>query len=97
MSSEKTATQPVIASSSPQAYVATRLIPVCCVCGLIRDELGSVPGRVSWVTLGSYRKGHKVHSTDLRFTHTYCPDCLAQVQDRVREYFKAKGAETRTV
>ena len=96
MSSEETAPQPIMASSSPQPNMTTRLVPVCCVCGLIRDEPGSLPSHMSWVTLGSYRKAHKIESTELLFTHTYCPDCLVQVQERVREHFRSKRAEART-
>jgi hypothetical protein len=93
MSAEEATTRPIMVSSSPQPDMATQLVPVCCVCGLIRDEPGSLRGRMSWVTLGSYRKAHKLHSTELLFTHTYCPDCLVQAQERVREHFRSKGAE----
>ena len=96
MSSEETATQPIMATSSPQPDVAAQLVPVCCVCGLIRDEPGSPPGHMSWVALRSYRKAHELHSTELLLTHTYCPDCLARAQARVREHFSSKRAEART-
>ena len=91
MSSEETAAQPVlqtIPSLRPEAYMAPLLLPVCCVCGLIRDESGSLPSRMSWVTPGSYRKTHNVHSTNLLLTHTYCPDCFLQAQTSMREFFR---------
>jgi hypothetical protein len=80
MSSEETASQPVLqanpSSRGPEAYMALRLLPVCCVCGLIRNETGSLPSRMSWVTTVSYRRTHHVHLTDFFFTRSYCPDCL---------------------
>ena len=91
MSSKETAAQPAHQTrplSRPEAYVALRLLPVCCVCGLVRDETDSSSHRTLWVTPGSYRRAHNVHSTDLRFTHTYCPDCFLQAQNRMREFFK---------
>lgn len=84
-------TQPVLQaspSSYPEAYAAPFLLPVCCVCGLIRDETGSLPIRMSWVTPESYRRTHDVRSTNLLLTHTYCPDCLLQAQIRMREFFR---------
>ena len=84
-------TQPVLQASPslrPEAYAAPLLLPVCCVCGLIRDETGSLPIRMSWVTPGSYRRTHNVRSTDLLLTHTYCPDGLLQAQIRMREFFR---------
>jgi len=91
MSSNKTVTQPVlqpIPSLRAEAYMAPLLLPVCCVCGLIRDETGSLPSRMSWVTPGSYRRTHHVRSTNLLPTHTYCPNCLLQAQIRMREFFR---------
>jgi len=69
------------------------LLPVCCICGLIRDDVALTPGRARWITLASYRSTHQMPSTDLVFTHTYCPDCLIQVQDRVRQYFNEQRGQ----
>jgi hypothetical protein len=83
MSSEEIVTLPVlqaILSSRPAAYMASHLIPVCCVCGLIPDQKGSLPSRMSRVRPGSSRRTHNVHSTDLLFMHSYCPDCLLLAQ-----------------
>ena len=91
MSSEEIVPQPVLQtspSSRPETYMAPRLLSVCCVCRRIRDETGSRPGRMSWVTLGSYRRTHNVHSTDLLFTHGYCPQCFLQAQTKMREFFR---------
>jgi len=91
MSSDETVTEPVLQtspSSRPEAYMAPRLLPVCCVCGLIRDETGPLPSHISWVTPGSYRKTHNMRSTDLLFTHSYCPECLLRAQTSMREIFR---------
>lgn len=69
------------------------LLPVCCICGLIRDDVASTPAHACWITLASYRSRHQMPSTDLVFTHTYCPDCLTQVQERVRQYFNEQRAQ----
>jgi len=91
MASEEIVTQPILQTSSssrPEAYMAPLLLPVCCVCGLIRDETASLSSRMSWVTPRSYRRTHNVRSTDLLLTHSYCPDCLLQAQIRMREFFR---------
>jgi hypothetical protein len=62
-----------------------RLLPVCCVCGLIRDESGPSPVRVHWITPLGYRKTYGVNPTDFPLTHTYCPGCLRQAQDTMRK------------
>ena len=49
------------------------LLPVCCVCRLIRDETRSSPHRAHWVTKRMYRKTHGVNPADFPLTHTYCP------------------------
>ena len=91
MSSKETAVQPAHQTRSlshPEAYVAPYLLPVCCACRLVRDETDSPSHRTLWITPGSYRRTHNVHSTNLLFTHTYCPDCLLQAHNRMREFFK---------
>ena len=63
------------------------LIPVCCVCGLIRDDSRSAPIHTRWITLKAYRLAHNVRSNELFFTHTYCPDCLAKVYEKLKQSF----------
>ena len=63
----------------------TSLIPVCCVCGLLRDESGSSRDDERWVTERKYRKTHGVNPADCLLTHTYCPDCFTHVMDRMSE------------
>jgi PAS domain S-box-containing protein len=51
-----------------------QLLPVCCVCGKIRDDAGVAPGQGAWDRLDYYISKH----TDARLTHTFCPECLVQ-------------------
>ena len=78
------------APSAPmrEAVVAPTLLPVCCVCGLIRDETGSSPNRERWVTPRTYRKTHGTNPADCLLTHIYCPTCFTRVMGRVRQYFR---------
>ena len=62
----------------------TRLLPVCCLCRLIRDEICPSLDRARWVTQRSYRKTHGVNPADCLQTHTYCPGCFMQVMERIR-------------
>ena len=62
----------------------TPLLPVCCLCRLIRDEIGLSLDSARWVTQRSYRKTHGVNPADCLQTHTYCPGCFTQVMDRVK-------------
>ena len=53
------------------------LIPICCVCGLVRDEQEETEGRdsESWSDLGSYLDRHNLRGSEYKLTHTYCPIC----------------------
>ena len=72
----------------------TSLLPVCCLCGLIRDEIGASLDGARWVTQGTYRTTHGVNPAECLQTHTYCPGCLTQVMETMRE---AQVLETLTV
>ena len=69
---------------SPPSGREAALLPVCCVCRLIRDETRSSLNREHWVTEGTYRKTHGVNPTDLPLTHTYCPGCFMQAMKAMR-------------
>ena len=72
-------------------FKSPRLLPVCCICGLVRDDESAAPSRPeSWMTMKRYRGMRAVHATSFLFTHTYCPACLIQVQDSVKTYFSEK-------
>jgi hypothetical protein len=62
----------------------TPLLPVCCLCRLIRDEIGASPGNARWVTQRTYQKTHGVNPASCLQTHTYCPKCLTQVMATIR-------------
>ncbi len=68
------------------------LLPVCCICGLIRDETAASPDHRQWVTAQAYRSTHGVNPDEFHLTHTYCSECLTQVLDRVRAYWEEIGA-----
>jgi hypothetical protein len=67
-----------------KTFIAPALLPVCCVCRLIRDETGFSPSREHWVTPRAYQKTHGVNPADFFLTHTYCPECFTQAMDTIR-------------
>ena len=81
------------APSTPmkETFIAPMLLSVCCICGLIREETGSIPGHERWVTQRTYRETHGVNPTELPLTHTYCTKCFTKVQKTVRQYFREIG------
>lgn len=78
-------------SPSRETRMAPRLLAVCCVCGLIRDELRPATDPVRWTTQRAYQKSYGVRTTECLLTHTYCPKCLAQAQNSERKYFRENG------
>ena len=61
----------------------TPLLHVCCLCRLVRDEIGpSLDSR--WVSQRTYRKTHGVNPSNCLQTHTYCPGCFMQVMETIR-------------
>jgi hypothetical protein len=81
------------APSAPtrETFIAPKLLPVCCVCGLIRDETGSTIGPHRWITQRMYHETHGVKPADFPLTHTYCPTCFTKVRDTVQQYFREIG------
>ena len=59
----------------------TQILPICCVCGLIREE--SESKSESWVTKQNFRKAHGIDHSAFRLTHTYCPSCYRQFMNRI--------------
>ena len=72
----------------------TPLLPVCCLCGLIRDGIRASLDSARWVTQGTYRKTHGVNPADCLQTHTYCPGCFTQAMETIKA---AQVTETLTV
>jgi len=54
------------ATSTPmrEAFIAPKMLPICCVCGLIRDETGSFPDRERWVRPRTYQTTHGLNPTE---------------------------------
>ncbi|TKB94345.1 MAG: hypothetical protein E8D41_03920 [Nitrospira sp.] len=72
-------------------FIPPTLLPICCACGLIRDDTRFSPGRELWITQRTYRKTHGINPADLALSHTYCPNCLTKVEETVRQDFKEIG------
>lgn len=62
--------------------VQTAIIPVCCVCGLIREDAGSSKIE-SWVTKQVFQRTHGMHLSECRLTHTYCPSCYTHFMNQI--------------
>ena len=55
-----------------------QILPVCCVCGKIRDDEGAAPGEGDWDRLDHYITKH----SDAKLSHTFCPPCLEEYRKR---------------
>ncbi|TKS64568.1 MAG: hypothetical protein EWM73_00295 [Nitrospira sp.] len=66
-----------------ETFIAPTLLPICCVCGLIRNETGSSPDRERWVTPQTYRQTHGVNPDKVALTHSYCQKCFTKVMGTV--------------
>jgi hypothetical protein len=53
-------------------------ISICCVCGLVRDDLGETGSGddETLSDLGSYLDRHGLRGSDYKLTHAYCPICV---------------------
>jgi len=58
------------------------IIPICCVCGLIREDSGS-SNVESWITKQVFRQTHARDLSAYRLTHTYCPTCYTECMNRI--------------
>ncbi len=47
------------------------LLPVCCMCGKVRDDTGTRAGRGHWRSLDEYVREH----SNADFSHTFCKEC----------------------
>ncbi len=72
-------------------FTQPTLLPICCLCGLIRDAGGSSPGLERWLTLRTYEDTYDMKRDDLSFTHTYCPSCLKKVRETTVQSFQPIG------
>jgi hypothetical protein len=83
-------TREALSALMRERFIAPTLLPVCCVCGLIRDESGYRPSPARWMAQRMYRKTQDMNPTTL--PHTYCPTCFTKVQGTVRQYFREIGS-----
>jgi hypothetical protein len=84
-----------IAVPQEDRFATPTLLPICCMCGLVRDETGSsLDGGHGerWVTAQIYRQTSGVNPTECALTHTYCPECLVKAQNTVRTFLLEMGA-----
>jgi len=58
--------------------VYEKLLPVCCVCGKIRNDDGGSKGAGHWQRLDQYLSRH----SDAEFSHTFCPDCFVDYREK---------------
>ena len=72
-----------------ETFIAPTLLPVCCACGIIRDDTRFSPGRKLWITPQAFRETHGVNPDELALTHTSCPECFTKAHDTVRQYVRA--------
>jgi len=50
------------------------MLPVCCVCGYIRDDRGVETGKGKWMKSGDFI----IEKTTASVTHTYCAKCVKE-------------------
>lgn len=91
MSIEKTmmrTTRETPSAPRRETFIPPTLLPVCCACGIIRDDTRFSPGRELWITQRTYRETHGVNPSELARTHTSCPECFTEAQNTPRQYFR---------
>ena len=74
----------IIHAASSTSRRKPSLLPVCCMCGLVRDETAHSQDHERWVTRRGYQKTHGAMPAYYLLTHTYCPKCFVQFIDRMR-------------
>ena len=53
-----------------------KMLPICCVCKMIRDDSGREPGTGPWMTIEKY----VWEKAGVAPTSTYCPECAKAVK-----------------
>jgi hypothetical protein len=85
-SAQATHGTPPVLKNEP--FTQPTLLPVCCQCGLIRDDRGSSPGLERWLTPRMYHKTYDIKLEAFALTHTYCPQCFTKVRKTTAQYFR---------
>ena len=78
-----------------ETFVAPTMLPVYCVCRLIRDETESSPDRERSVTPRTYRTAYGENPPKLALTRTSRPTYFTKVLGRVRQYSGSAAASRR--
>ncbi len=60
------------AAANKQLILNEKLVPVCCVCGLIRDDANAEKGCGCWMKVDEYL----YKRSDATPSHTLCPHCF---------------------
>jgi hypothetical protein len=76
--------------SMRDTFVAPRMLPVCCACGLIRDDR-AMSGSDRWITQQTYRKLYGINPSECLFTHTYCLQCFNEARHIFQQQSKEIG------
>ena len=62
-------------------------VPICCFCSKVRDDTNMEAGTGPWMDLSVYVIRRKLRfSHGFVFSHGYCPDCVAQYNERLAAY-----------
>ncbi len=65
------------------------ILPVCCVCGLIRDDTGCEQGKGQWMKVDQFI----TRKTDARVSHSYCPTCYTKAMERLESGSEASSED----
>lgn len=69
-------------SSVRSAAQVPCLLQTCYACRFVRADM-QAGNQDQWMPPEVFFRRHPVTSTPLVFTHTFCPDCLKEIQDRM--------------
>jgi hypothetical protein len=62
-------------------------VPICCFCSKVRDDTNMEAGKGPWMDLSIYVIRRKLpFNHGFVFSHGYCPDCVAQYDERLAAY-----------
>ena len=62
-------------------------VPTCCFCFKMRDDRNTEADKGPWVDLSTYARRRQLPlSHRFVFSHGYCPDCVAQFDERMAAY-----------
>ncbi|EKD27604.1 MAG: response regulator receiver modulated diguanylate cyclase [uncultured bacterium] len=55
------------------------ILPICCICGLIRDDTGVPHGKGEWMKVDKYI----INKTNVAVSHSLCPNCLEKEMKKI--------------